>query len=127
MQQADEDRLFEPGSIGQAICDRVLAEVRAIGPAEVRVSKSAVTVRRRAAFAMIWPPGRYVRSRVPAVLSIAAPLRIESDRFKEVVRPAQRVWMHHLELEQPGEVDAEVVSWLRTAYDAAGESPRREL
>lgn len=57
---------------------------------------------------------------VPAVLSIALPAPLDSARVKQVVHPAPRVWMHHLELQGPGDVDDEARDWLRRAYEAAG-------
>jgi hypothetical protein len=56
---------------------------------------------------------------VPAVLSIALPERLHSVRFKEVVQTAPKGWMHHLEVEGPGAIDAEVRSWLEAAFRAA--------
>ena len=53
-------------------------------------------------------------------LSIALPAQLESARIKQVVHPAPRAWMHHIELQGPGEVDDEVRDWLRRAYEAAG-------
>ena len=92
----------------------------AIGPAEVRVTKSQIAFRRRKGFAYVWRPGQYVRSDFPAVLSIALPEQLASDRFKEVVHPSAGVWMHHLELDDPGQVDDEVRDWLADAYASAG-------
>lgn len=89
-------------------------------PAAVRATKSQVAFRARRGFAYLWWPGRYVDSDVPAVLSIALPRRIDSDRFKEVVNPSRGVWMHHLELRTGDELDAEVLAWLREAQSAAG-------
>jgi hypothetical protein len=36
-----------------------------------------------------------------------------------VVHPSPKVWMHHLEVRDPDQVDDEVARWLRDAYDAA--------
>ncbi|QSR31082.1 hypothetical protein CFI00_11350 [Nocardioides sp. S5] len=94
--------------------------VSALGPHDVRVSRSQVAFRRRTGFAYLWRPGQYVASDVPAVLSIALPREVASPRWKEVVHPSARAWMHHLELRTPCEVDAEVRDWLGEAYDAAG-------
>ncbi len=75
---------------------------------------------RRRGFAYVWWPGRYVRSDVPAVLSIALASRLDSARFKSVVNPSPGLWMHHLELHSEDELDAEVVGWLRQARSEAG-------
>ena len=104
---------------GMAILQEVDRAVRALGPVDVRVSRSQVAFRRRRGFAYVWRPGRYVRSDVPAVLSVVLPAHDPSDRWKEVAHPSPGVWMHHLELTSPDEVDDEVVGWLREAYGRA--------
>jgi hypothetical protein len=101
---------------GLAVHEAVAAAIDAIGPAEVRVTTSQIAFRRRRGFAYTWRPGRYVRSDVPAVLSFALPRAVESPRIKEVAHPAPTVWMHHVELRDPSEVDDEVRSWLTEAY-----------
>ncbi|ASN54171.1 DUF5655 domain-containing protein [Sinomonas sp. R1AF57] len=117
--QAPED-FFAGHPVGLG-CYRAVAEaVRGLGEVGVRVTKSQIAFRRRTGFAFVWRPGQYVRSEVPAVLSIALPYEVASGRFKEVAHPAPHVWMHHIELREAGEVDDEVRGWLREAYDAAG-------
>ena len=84
------------------------------------MTRSQIAFRRRTGFAFVWRPGQYVTSDVPAVLSIALPHEVASDRFKSVVHPSTGVWMHHLELREVGQVDDEVRGWLVEAYDDAG-------
>lgn len=105
---------------GLRLYEAVAAAVAELGAHEVRVSRSQVSFRRRRGFAYVWRPGRYVRSDVPAVLSVALPRELASERFKEVAHPTPRVWMHHLELDDVAQVDAEVSRWLAEAYAAAG-------
>jgi hypothetical protein len=103
--------------------ERLLAAAGPAGaasPAEMRASKSQVAFRGKRGFAYMWWPGRYLKSDVPAVLSIALPRRIDSPRFKEVVNPSPGVWMHHLELRSEQDLDAEVAGWLGQAREAAG-------
>ena len=88
-------------------------------PPVFRATKSQVAFREKRGFAYLWWPGRYVPSEVPAVLSIALPRRIRSARFKEIVNPSPGVWIHHLELNDEQELDAEVAGWLREARAAA--------
>jgi len=103
-----------------AICRAVEHAVDALGEASVRVTKSQVAFRRRKGFAYLWRPGQYVASDVPAVLSIALPDEIESERFKEVAHPDPHVWMHHLELQDVAQLDEQVRAWLAQAYASAG-------
>jgi hypothetical protein len=91
-----------------------------IGVADIAVTTSQIRFRRRTGFAYVWRPGQYLRSDVPAVLSIALRREVGSPRFKEVAHPSTGVWMHHLELHDPAELDDEVRRWLAEAYDAAG-------
>jgi hypothetical protein len=88
-------------------------------PPEIRATRSQVAFRENRGFAYVWWPGRYVRSDVPAVLSIAAGSRIDSSRFKSVVNSSPGVWMHHLELRSEDDLDAEVAGWLQRARDEA--------
>lgn len=105
---------------GLEICRAVEHSIATLGECSVRVTKSQVAFRRRKGFAYLWRPGRYIASDVPAVLSIALPRQIRSERFKEVAHPSGDVWMHHLELREVAEVDDEVRQWLAEAYASAG-------
>ncbi|GGD19811.1 DUF5655 domain-containing protein [Nocardioides daphniae] len=114
------EELFEGHPRSLELCRAVEEAVGAVGDSTVTVGRSQVAFRRRRGFAYVWRPGQYVRSDVPAMLSLALPHRIDSPRFKEVVHPSPGVWMHHLELHEVAEVDAEVRGWLREAYEHAG-------
>lgn len=89
------------------------------GEADVRVTKSQIAFRRRKGFAYVWRPGQYVTSDVPAVLSIALPQSVVSDRIKSVAHPSKNVWMHHIELRDRSQIDDEVRGWLAEAYEHA--------
>ena len=105
---------------GLALYRAVEDVLATIGEASVEVKKSQIAFRRRRGFAYVWRPGQYVNSRFPAVLSIALPREVASDRFKSVAHPSPKLWMHHLELESADQVDDEVREWLAEAYaDAA--------
>jgi hypothetical protein len=114
------EEYFSRSPAGLALYRAVADAVAVLGPADVRVTRSQIAFRRRKAFAFVWRPGQYVRNPVPAVLSIALPHAVTSSRFKEVAHPAPGVWMHHLELDAPAQLDEEVKGWLRAAYAEAG-------
>lgn len=114
------EEFFAGHGDGLAVFRAVAGAVAALGPCEVKVSKSQIAFRRRRGFAYVWRPGQYVASEVPAVLSVALDHAVESDRFKQVAHPAAVVWMHHLELWHPSDVDDEVSEWLRKAWLLAG-------
>lgn len=115
------EQFFDGSADGLRIHRAIASAVTDLGPCTTTVTTSQIAFRRQRGFAYVWRPGRYVRSTVPAVLSLAVPWRWTSDRFTEVVHPSPRVWMHHLELNDVAEVDGEVRTWLAAAYDAAGD------
>ena len=124
VQWSRERRCADAGGVlghpdGLEVYRRVTDVIDGLGEAEVRVSKSQIAFRARRGFAYVWRPGRYVDNDVPAVLSIPLPAEDKSKRFKSVVHPSPKVWMHHLEIRDPDQVDDEVARWLRDAYDAA--------
>jgi Domain of unknown function (DUF5655) len=103
------------------IFDVLRDAVATIGPADTRVTKSQVGFRRRTGFAFVWMPEMYLGDRgVPLVLTIGLRRRDDSPRWKQVVEPTSGRFTHHLELRSPDDVDDEVRSWLREAWEAAG-------
>lgn len=94
--------------------------VHGLGDVSEATTTSQVAFRRRRGFAYLWRPGQYVSSDVPLVVSVALPRELRSERIKEVAHPSRGVWMHHVELGDPAEVDDEVIGWLAEAYADAG-------
>jgi hypothetical protein len=117
----EPEDLFTGHDVALAVLDRVRAVLAAGGPLEIRTTKSQIAFRRVRGFAYLWRPGRYLAGAVaPVVLSIALGRHDPSPRFKEVVHPTARHWMHHLEIRDAGDVDDEVVGWLIEAAERAG-------
>lgn len=112
--------LLEGHPLAASVYDKVRERLAELGPFEVRTTKSQIAFRRRRGFAYVWLPGRYLEHPdAEVVLSIALGRHDRSMRFKEVVHPAPKHWMHHLEIHSPDDVDDEVVGWLREAADRA--------
>lgn len=111
--------LFRGSPQGLGIFRVIQETVSALGDTRVRVTRSQIAFGRRRGFAYVWRPGQYVNSDVPAVLSIALPREVRSERFKEVVHPSANVWMHHIELQDSADVDDQIVEWLTEAYSSA--------
>lgn len=110
---------FGESLIGLQIFEAIQRTVDAIGESTIRVTKSQIAFRRRKGFAYVWRPGQYVKNDAPAVLSIALGREVTSDRIKSVAHPHPTVWMHHLELRDPGEVDEDVRELLCEAHRRA--------
>jgi hypothetical protein len=102
------------------IFEAVRQAVDALGPAEMRVTRSQVAFRRRTGFAFAWMPGTYLgKGDVPLVLTVGLRRRDGSPRWKQIVEPARGRFAHHLELRSAAEVDDEVAGWLQEAWEAA--------
>jgi hypothetical protein len=113
------EEVFSNSPEGLRLCHAVRDAVLTVGPATERTTISQVAFRNRRGFAYVWNPRRYLKTEIPAVLSIALSRRVESSRFKEVVHASPDVWMHHLELVTADDIDEEVTAWLTEAFGAA--------
>lgn len=116
---ATEEDFFANSKQGMAIFQAIKQATASIGNTDIRISKSQIAFYHNHGFAYIWQPGMYVKTDKPIVLSIALNEQIVSPRFKEVVQPAKKHWIHHIEIESPSEIDEEIVSWLKQAYREA--------
>lgn len=113
--------LLDPFPGAYAVFEAVRAVVARFGPVEVTATKSQVSFRNRIRFAWLWLPILGLR-RGPAdvYVSFALPAPIASPRIKEVVEVAPGRFQHHVLVPDASRMDAELVRWLRAAYQAAG-------
>ena len=117
MEPAD---FFADHPVALAVFDSVRTILESLGPVEVRTSKSQVAFRRKRGFAYLWLPGQYLATpAAEVVLSIALGRHDASPRFKEVVHPSPKHWMHHLEISDVRDLDGAVARWLGEAADRA--------
>lgn len=119
------DEYFRDCPLGLAVHRRLEDRFARMAPGTtVRTTKSQVAYRLGRAFAYLWRPDLYLRAaEAEVVLCIALPWKVASERFKEVIHPAKKSWMHHLELHRVQDIDHEVQRWLLAAARAAGAPP----
>lgn len=110
---AATDEIYAGKTDLRPIHDAVMAKLAAFGEFEIAPKKTYLSLRRKKQFAMIGP-GTKTRVDVGINLKDAK----GNDRFVEQKQPA----MCHFKvgLTAVGEVDKELVAWLKKAYDAAG-------
>lgn len=114
------DEYFAGQEDSRRLFDVLQTAIEDIGPAELRVSKSQVSFRRRVAFAWAWMPSQYLRRQAaPLVLTLSFRQRDPSPRWKSIVEPHPGRFTHHLELCAPEDIDLEVCAWLGKAWEAA--------
>ncbi|MBN2547582.1 MAG: DUF4287 domain-containing protein [Anaerolineales bacterium] len=112
-----EDILAEIYAGGKAglrpIHDAVMAAIEAFGPFEIAPKKGYLSLRRKKQFAMLGPA---TNSRVEVGLNMkgvpAAGRLIEN--------PPGGMCQYKIKITDPSEVDGELITWIRQAYDSAG-------
>lgn len=95
------------------IHDKLLTEMRAFGVFEEAPKKTYVSYRRNKQFAMIGPA---TNSRVEVGINIKG--LAPADRL--IALPPGQMCNYKVKLVDPAEIDAELIGWIRAAYDAAG-------
>lgn len=102
-----------PKAALRPIHDALLAALRKLGPFEEAPKKGYVSYRRKKQFVMIGPA---TNTRVEVGLNMKGAKA--TDRLQEL--PAGQMCNYKVKLSGAGEVDGELVAWIKTAYDAAG-------
>jgi hypothetical protein len=114
------EEFFEGREESRAIFEAVRAAAEALGPVELRVSKSQIALAHTRPFAWVWVPEMHLRRpAAPLVLTFSHRYRKPSARWKEIYEAKPGRFTHHLELWSATEVDDEVREWLREARDEA--------
>jgi hypothetical protein len=99
----------KPGLIREMF-DRLVQELRAIGPVEVLPEKTRIAFQVRMSFAQVTPRKNWLDGHV--VLA----RRLENPRFRRIDTISPRNHVHVFRIARPEEIDGEFVSWLREAY-----------
>lgn len=95
----------------RAIYDRLLAALWKIGPVTEDPKKTSIHLVRTTALAGVEVRKEYL------LLNIKADRRIDSPRIAKTEKMSARRFHHKVKLTSPDEVDAELQSWLRDAYN----------
>ncbi len=101
-----------PKAVLQPIHDKLMAAITKFGTFEIAPKKSYVSLRRRKQFAMIGPA---TNTRVELGLNMKG----VAAGGKLTAMPPGGMCSHVVRLTAASEVDAEVIAWIRIAFDAA--------
>lgn len=102
-----------PKAALRPIHDKLMAEINKFGPFEVAPKKGYVSLRRDRQFAMIGPA---TNTRVEVGLNMKGVPA--GGRLEEL--PPKGMCQYKVKLTGPAQVDAELIAWMKTAYDSAG-------
>jgi hypothetical protein len=95
------------------IHDSVMARIERFGAFEIAPKKGYVSLRRKKQFAMLGPATQTQVELGLNVKGLPADARLKA-------MPPGGMCAYTVRLSTPAEVDAELLAWLRAAYDAAG-------
>lgn len=102
-----------PKAALRPIHDKLLAALRKFGAFEEAPKKTYVSYRRKKQFAMIGPA-----TKTQVEVGINAKGLKGGERLQEL--PAGQMCNYKVRLADVKDVDAELIAWIKTAYDAAG-------
>lgn len=115
--QSSEDvlaRLYTgPKADLRPIHDKLMSAIRNFGPFEEAPKKTYVSLRRKKQFAMIGPA---TKTRVEVGLNAKG---LEPGARLHTMPPGG-MCQYKIEVTDPAQVDAELIGWIRQAYDGAG-------
>lgn len=102
----------------QSTYKKVVAEMRKLGPFEVEEKKTSLHLTHRRAFAGVHPRATGI------ILNLVLDAPLKNARVHKCEQVSAN--RHHVEfkIEAPGQVDAQLVGWMKKAYSIADASAR---
>src|SRR3982751_4191764 len=105
------DHFTGKDSVVRKIYDGLLAALRSVGPIREEPKKTSIHLVRSSALAGVETRRNYL------LLNIKADGPIDSPRIDKSEQLSARRYHHRLKLSSPADVDADVQSWLKAAYE----------
>ncbi len=98
----------------RTVYEKVLTSMSKIGPLKAEAKKTSIHLVRETSFAGAHPNKAWLD------LTIRSDKPIKSARVRAQEQVSKNWWHQDVRLMSPKDVDAEVVSWLKSAYALAG-------
>jgi hypothetical protein len=95
------------------IHDRIMAAIDTFGPFEIAPKKGYLSLRRKKQFAMIGPATK-------TAVEVGLNARELPSSPRLTVVPPGAMCQYKVRVSEPDDVDAQLVAWVRHAYDTAG-------
>ena len=98
----------------KAIYTAILRAAKEFGPVKEEAKKTSIHLVRKSAFAGV------ATRKTALILTLKSDSDISSARIAKREQASAHRWHLETRLETPGQVDREIVAWLRKAYELAG-------
>lgn len=107
------DAIYTGNKAGlRALHEQVMAAIHTLGEFEIAPKKTYLSLRRKKQFAMLGPA-----TQTQLELGLNCKHLAGSERLK--VQPAGGMCTHRLRVSSSGDIDAELLAWVRSAYSGA--------
>jgi len=106
-----QDPLVAASPMARHLYNELLAAVTPIGPFQKEVKKTSIHLVRGSAFVGVHPRKEHL------LLTIKAEKPIQSARISKTEQVSKNRWHLDLKIASNKEIDAELIAWLRQAYD----------
>lgn len=95
----------------KAAYDRLIAVLNEFGPMREVPKQTSIHLEKNSGFAGIHPRKTHFN------LEFRANIKIESPRIQRVLQVSSRRFEYTVKIAAPGDIDVELIGWLRGAYD----------
>lgn len=107
----ETDHLVGREPVVTAIYQRLLKELRKFGPVRIEPKKTSIHLANRFGFAGVYTRSNYIN------LEVHLDQKLASRRVNKVEQASANRFHHTIKLNGPADVDAELLGWLRKAYE----------
>src|ERR1700753_2010275 len=111
MEYTELDHLKDKDPIVADIYETLVAELHKFGPIKIEPKKTSIHLGNRFGFAGVYTQKKAIN------LEVHLNHRLNSTRVSKVEQASANRFHHTIKLNAPGEVDDELLGWLREAYD----------
>ena len=105
------DALSSASPVARALYEELLRAIAPFGAFEIEVKKSSIHLVRSSAFAGVHPRKQYL------LITIKAAAPIPSGRIVKTEQVSTNRWHLDVKVSIAGDFDAELLGWLREAYE----------
>lgn len=108
---SEVDHLKNKEKIVTEIYERLISELQKFGKIKIEPKKTSIHLANRFGFAGVYTRSNYIN------LEIHLDHKLTSKRVSKVEQASQNRFHHTIKITNPNEIDLELLSWLKEAYD----------
>jgi len=112
------EKMPQAQPIFELFAQKVLSEFSDV---HMTIHKTQISFANRHVFACVWLPVRKMKNRpgIYLVISFGLDHLVADPRIVEAAEPYPQRWMHHVIVQDCREIDAQLMGWIRQAYQFA--------